>query len=72
MKQLELRARQHDEKEQELEVKKKELRANHEIKQQNLEARTRLVESGKSPAEVRGYFAIMDSGDKSMPRSQYT
>ena len=71
MKQLELRARQHDEKQQELEVKKMELRADHEIKQQNLEALTRLVESCKSPAEVRGYFALMDSGDKSMPRSQY-
>ena len=72
MKQLELRARQHDEKQQELEVKKMELRASHEIKQQKLEVLTRLVESGKSPAEVRGYFALMDSGDKSMPRSQYT
>ena len=69
---MELRARQHDEKQQELEVKKMELRASHEIKQQKLEVLTRLVESGKSPAEVRGYFALMDSGDKSMPRSQYT
>ncbi|CAI5726975.1 unnamed protein product [Hyaloperonospora brassicae] len=72
MKQLELRARQHDEKQQELEVKMMELRANHEIKQQKLEALTRLVESGKSPAEVRGYFALIDSGDKSMPRSHQT
>ena len=71
MKQLELRARQHDEKQQELEVKKMELRASHEIKQQKLEVLTRLVESGKLPAEVHGYFALMDSGDKSMPRSQY-
>ncbi|KAG7377840.1 hypothetical protein PHYPSEUDO_010917 [Phytophthora pseudosyringae] len=47
---------------QELELKQSELRARQEENRQKLRAEvlTRLVEAGKSPAEVREYLAIMD------------
>ncbi|EEY70454.1 uncharacterized protein PITG_05874 [Phytophthora infestans T30-4] len=50
---------------QELELKQTELRARQEENRQNLRAEvlTKLVEAGKSPAEVREYLAIMDPVD---------
>ncbi|KAG3246582.1 hypothetical protein PI124_g8719 [Phytophthora idaei] len=52
-------------KQQELELKQRELRARQEENRQKLRAEvlTRLVEAGKSPAEVREYLAIMDPVD---------
>ncbi|OWZ04520.1 hypothetical protein PHMEG_00023560 [Phytophthora megakarya] len=47
---------------QELELRQNELRARQQESRQKLRAEvlTRLVEAGKSPAEVREYLAIMD------------
>ncbi|KAL3660478.1 hypothetical protein V7S43_014626 [Phytophthora oleae] len=52
-------------KQQELELKQSELRAKQEESRQKLRAEvlTKLVEAGKSPAEVREYLAIMDPVD---------
>ncbi|CAH0521160.1 unnamed protein product [Peronospora belbahrii] len=52
-------------KQQELELKQFELRTRQEENRQKLRAEvlTRLVEAGKSPAEVREYLAIMDPID---------
>ncbi|KAG1701848.1 hypothetical protein DVH05_010340 [Phytophthora capsici] len=52
-------------KQQELELKQNELRAKQEESRQKLRAEvlTKLVEAGKSPAEVREYLAIMDPVD---------
>lgn len=54
---------------QELELKQSELRARQEEMRQKLRAEvlTRLVEAGKSPAEVREYLAIMDPIDSHPP-----
>ncbi|KAH7472185.1 hypothetical protein PRIC1_005363 [Phytophthora ramorum] len=50
---------------QELELKQTELRARQEENRQKLRAEvlTKLVEAGKSPAEVREYLAIIDPVD---------
>ncbi|KAK1930751.1 hypothetical protein P3T76_013708 [Phytophthora citrophthora] len=52
-------------KQQELELKQSELRAKQDESRQKLRAEvlTKLVEAGKSPAEVREYLAIMDPVD---------
>ncbi|ETO86030.1 hypothetical protein F444_00387 [Phytophthora nicotianae P1976] len=54
----------------ELELKQSELRARQEESRQKLRAEvlTKLVEAGKSPAEVREYLAIMDPGDNQPTR----
>ncbi|CAI5723162.1 unnamed protein product [Hyaloperonospora brassicae] len=56
-------------KQQELELKQLELRARQEESHQKLRADvlTRLVEAGKSPAEVREYLALMDPVDRLTP-----
>uniref|UniRef100_A0AAV1VCS1 Uncharacterized protein n=1 Tax=Peronospora matthiolae TaxID=2874970 RepID=A0AAV1VCS1_9STRA len=56
-------------KQQELELKQQELRARQEESQQKLRAEvlTKLVEAGKSPAEVREYLALMDPVDRLTP-----
>uniref|UniRef100_M4B2Z0 Uncharacterized protein n=1 Tax=Hyaloperonospora arabidopsidis (strain Emoy2) TaxID=559515 RepID=M4B2Z0_HYAAE len=56
-------------KQQELELKQQELRARQEESQQKLRAEvlTKLVEAGKSPAEVREYLALMDPVDRPTP-----
>ncbi|CAH0489646.1 unnamed protein product [Peronospora farinosa] len=52
-------------KQEELKLKQSELLTRHEENRQKLRAEvlTRLVEAGKSPAEVREYLAIMDAVD---------
>ncbi|KAE9026937.1 hypothetical protein PF011_g2295 [Phytophthora fragariae] len=54
---------------QELALKHSELRARQEESRQKLRANvlTRLVEAGKSPAEVRDYLAIMDPVETPTP-----
>lgn len=56
-------------KQKELELKQSELRARQEESRQKLRAEvlTRLVEAGKSPAEVREYLAIMEPVEQSLP-----